>query len=276
MRLTFRRAVAADADRAVRLVLGRLTWLGGRGLDQWSTRDQGAAVRDSIAAGRTWVLCDGPQVVGTLALSTTADPDFWTEQDRAVPALYVTKMATALDQAGHGLGDLLLDCVAAHGRARGVSVLRWDAWRTNPELHRYYAALSGVRHVRTVPGLASGALFELASADRSPEDVDVVAPTMTWATLPTARGAPPGHVGDPGAAWLTVPDLTVCADPARPVCLLAGGRSAPVIWHAGDRWRIRDLMTQALNAPTTLAPGQPYNVCVSADETSLAVVGDPM
>jgi GNAT superfamily N-acetyltransferase len=272
--LIFRRARAGDEDQAVRLVLDRVKWLGDRGSDQWTTRDQAVSVRESIKVRNTWVLCDGPRAVGSLAVSTNADPDFWAEPDRGVPALYITKMATALDWSGRGLGDLLLDCVVSYGRDRGISVVRWDAWRNNPDLHRYYVSLPGVRHVRTVPGLASGALFELAFTQRRPAGVETIAPTKTWATFQTIRQAPPGQSATPGAYWVTVPELTIPGDPPRPLSLSAGGRPAPIIWHAGDHWRVRDAETRPLDEPGFIPPGRPAALHLSDDENFARLQGD--
>jgi hypothetical protein len=272
--LVFRRAEPSDEEQAVALVLDRVKWLRERGSDQWSTRDQAVAVRDSIKARNTWVLCDGPRPVGTLAVSTMADPEFWTDQDRDVPALYITKMATALSQAGQGLGGLLLDCVASYGQARGISVIRWDAWRTNPDLHRYYAALLGVRHLRTVPGLASGALFELASTESRSTDIEIVNPTTTCGVFPTVRQAPLGLAAVTGTHRLRVPDLTVLGDSDRSISLLVGGGLTPVVWQAGDHWRIYDGVTQALNAPPFVVSGRPYNVQFSPDKNVALIIGD--
>ena len=99
------------------------------------------------------------RVVATTILSDDGDTDFWTPQELTEPAFYVSKVA-AVD--GYpGLGSALLDWCGWQAARRGGELLRLDAWRTNPDLHRYYLT-RGFRHVRTVevPGRNSGALFE--------------------------------------------------------------------------------------------------------------------
>lgn len=159
--MLFRRATADDAESVIGVVLDRLQWLRGQGLDQWSTRDQESVVRGNIRDGVAWLLEDGGKVVGTMAMSPSPPAGLWTDAELATPALYVAKLATALP--GRGIGQLLLACAGATARAQQLPLLRWDAWSTNAELHAYYRALPSVRMLRIVPDQASGALFELAT-----------------------------------------------------------------------------------------------------------------
>lgn len=162
--MLFRRAVEADAAETVTVVLDRLRWLQSRGLDQWSTRDQAAVVRGSIAERSTWVLQgDDGQIVGTLAIYPEPPIGLWTDAELSTPAVYIAKLASVHGQPG--VGRLLIDCAAAVARDRGIGLLRWDAWSTNPDLHRYYCSIPGVRMLRVVPGQLSGALFELQVSD---------------------------------------------------------------------------------------------------------------
>lgn len=155
--MRFRRAVEADAAETVTVVLDRLRWLQGRGLDQWSTRDQAAVVRGSIADGSTWVFQgDDGRIVGTLAIYPEPPAGLWNDAELATPAVYIAKLATVHGQSG--VGRLLIDCAAAVARDRGIDVLRWDAWSTNPDLHRYY---------RSIPGSGCCALFLNNSPARS-------------------------------------------------------------------------------------------------------------
>jgi GNAT superfamily N-acetyltransferase len=278
---TFRRADDRDANQAMGLVGDRLRWLGGRGLGQWSTRDQAAVVRASIHERNTWLLCQGPHALATLAMSTTADPTLWTPTERQQPALYVTKLATSLHHTGQGLGDLLLDCAVAYGRGRGIPTLRWDAWTTNTDLHRYYTTRAGVRHLRTTGGHLSGALFELAhTARRPPDHVQITAPMTVQATLPTlAQQLPPGvgePTGDqpPGITWFQVPDLPIPQAPGGYLNLPATHGPQPVIWHDEDHWQIHQTSTYPIHPPTNLTPGRPYTIHLTNDHTTAQILGD--
>lgn len=172
--MCFRRADEADAAETVAVVLDRLQWLQGRGLDQWSTRDQAAVVLGSIAERSTWVLEDDGRIVGTLAIYPEPPAGLWTDAELSRPAVYIAKLASVHGQSG--VGRLLIDCAAAVARDRGIDLLRWDAWSTNPDLHRYYRSIPGVRMLRVVPGQLSGALFELEVEDARdlPLDLRVV------------------------------------------------------------------------------------------------------
>jgi hypothetical protein len=172
----FRPARSADADVIVDVVLGRLQWLQGRGLDQWSTRDQEAVVRANVRSGTTWVLEDPDQhIIGTMTMSAVPPEGLWTTTELQTPALYIAKLASS--RGGAGVGKQLVACAGYAARKLELEVLRWDAWTTNGDLHRYYLALPDVRLVRVVADFASGALFELPvaamTADKYPVEADL-------------------------------------------------------------------------------------------------------
>ena len=162
--LVFRRARPDESDQAVALVAARRDWLRERGIDQWQ-RDPSPAVRDAVAANQCWLLIEEGTVVGTATLTVTADTDFWTPEEIRQPALYLSKAATAVDHSGKGLGRALLRAAMDHARDAGIPRLRWDAWKTNLKLQRYYRDC-GATHLRTVdlPHRSSGALFEMTHA----------------------------------------------------------------------------------------------------------------
>jgi GNAT superfamily N-acetyltransferase len=116
----------------------------------------------SIRAGETFIVWDED---GTPAATITVDrwvnPDLWTPEEAAEPALYAHKLTIARAYAGQGLGAELLDWAGARAAAAGDRWRRVDVWTTNRELQRYYLRL-GFIHIRTV-ALAhnpSGALFQ--------------------------------------------------------------------------------------------------------------------
>lgn len=158
-----RRAGADDLGQVMRLLDARIDWLRERGSDQWSTRPFEPIMADAIRAGLTWLLFDHDTAVATLTVTTVGDPDFWTRDELRQPALYLSKLATDPREHGHGLGALLLDWANSYAASWGVSLLRWDVWRTNRGLQDYYQHL-GIPRLRTVDveGRWSGALYEVA------------------------------------------------------------------------------------------------------------------
>ncbi|MFD7161683.1 GNAT family N-acetyltransferase [Kribbella sp. NPDC059898] len=162
MTYTLRRATSADEPAVTALIADRAAWLVSRGLDQWTVKDPARTTAATIAAGETWLLVDQDQApIGTITMSTRADRDFWTDHD---PALYLSKIATAVDRAGEGLGELLVHAAYLYGMAHQVSLLRWDVWRTNTALQDYYQRIGGdLVDVVHVQGRNSGALFELTT-----------------------------------------------------------------------------------------------------------------
>lgn len=166
--MVFRRARPDEADQAAAIVAARRDWLRDRGIDQWQ-RDPSPAVREAVAANQCWLLLEEGTVVGTATLTETADPDFWTPDEIREPALYLSKAATAVGHRGKGLGGLLLRAALRQAQSQGIGRVRWDVWKTNAALQRYYLNL-GATYLRTVdlPHRYSGALFELADTDTAP------------------------------------------------------------------------------------------------------------
>ncbi|HYJ68956.1 MAG TPA: GNAT family N-acetyltransferase [Nocardioidaceae bacterium] len=251
-----RRATLHDLPDVLGLLGERANWLQQRGLDQWQLRDPARDTEASIGRGDTWVLASEGRTVATITMSTIADADFWTEDERAEQAVYLSKMTTSLSASGQGLGAKLVDCANTYASSRGVPRLRWDVWRSNHELQDYYANLDA-HHVRTVdvPGRLSGALFELAFQERPPTDVRMVDPVGTLATAatrvrePVSVGVPPGEAGDHGpmpSHWHVLDTLSPSNDASggRLTELLINGdlnHDQISLLNAGDGWRVHSL-----------------------------------
>ncbi|MFF8696749.1 GNAT family N-acetyltransferase [Streptomyces sp. NPDC015144] len=149
--MMIRPATSGDAEALMELRLDAERWLARAGIDQW--RDPATRMpalqkwhRD-IAAGRTWVVDKGSTVVATITL-TSADEDFWNEQDGPESAVYVAKLITARSVKGFGLGGRLLDWAGDQARLQGLPWVRLDCWRSNSALQQFYLR-EGFRHVRT-------------------------------------------------------------------------------------------------------------------------------
>lgn len=160
--MIIRNATPNDVDAVVALRVEAEQWLHAAGIQQWIDRERGVRnIRDSVAAGTTYVVTTAPEdVVASLTLNGP-DTDFWTAEDEPDAALYLYKFMISAQYRGSGLGDELLDWACAQAEDRGQKWLRLDCWRENDALQRYYLG-RGFERVRTVvvPGRGSGALFQ--------------------------------------------------------------------------------------------------------------------
>jgi ribosomal protein S18 acetylase RimI-like enzyme len=142
-------------------------WLAARGIDQWQepypTEDlMEAGMLRSIRAGETFIVWDDDgQPAATITVDRWANPDLWTPEEAAEPALYVHKLTVARAYAGQGLGGELLEWAGARAATAGDRWLRVDVRTTNQQLQDYYRRL-GFMHVRTIarPHNPSAALFQ--------------------------------------------------------------------------------------------------------------------
>jgi GNAT superfamily N-acetyltransferase len=142
-------------------------WLAARGIDQWQepwpTEDlMEEGMLRNIQAGETYVVWDDDSTpAATITVDRWANPDLWTPEEAAEPALYAHKLTVARANASQGLGAELVDWAGTRAAVSGARWLRVDVWTTNLKLQHYYLGL-GFTHVRTVV-LAhnpSGALFQ--------------------------------------------------------------------------------------------------------------------
>jgi ribosomal protein S18 acetylase RimI-like enzyme len=141
-------------------------WLASKGIDQWQqpwpTEDlMVEGILRNVRAGETFIVWDDGTPAATITVDRWANPDLWTEQEAAEPALYAHKVTVARAYAGQGLGAELLDWAGTRAANDGATWLRIDVWTTNERLQKYYLGL-GFTHVRTVdhPHNPSGALFQ--------------------------------------------------------------------------------------------------------------------
>jgi hypothetical protein len=192
---TIRRAGPDDLLTIHSMLHAAARWLHGRGYDQWPDRSPSltyARLDEQIRKSETYIVSDGPDPVATIAVSSAGDPDFWTAEELAEPAVYCSKAAVL--RRGEGLGALLMRWVTDRADMRGVRWARLDAWRTNRELHDYYRR-TGWTYVRTadLPHRKSGVLFQMATAP----DLEARA-SFDWQELrPLGAHRPMLDVGSP-------------------------------------------------------------------------------
>ncbi|MDX2974512.1 hypothetical protein [Kribbella solani] len=161
---SIRRAEPADLDIFLDVLAAATARLHARGIQQWPDRFATAKVLPDIESGNAYIVWDGQDAVATTILSPNGDRDFWTSEELADSAYYVSKIATASGYGG--LGSAVLDWCGGQAARLGGRLLRLDAWRTNFDLQKYYLS-QGFHHVRTVElgHRNSGALFERPARD---------------------------------------------------------------------------------------------------------------
>lgn len=159
-------AVPDDLDILIAFRDETARWLASQGIDQWSTPwpSQDLMIKGmlrNIEGQETFIVWDGKTAAATITVDHWANPDLWTEVERAEPALYAHKLTVARAYAGRALGTELLDWAGTRAANAGATWLRVDVWTTNHKLQRYYLD-HGFTHVRTValPHNPSGALFQ--------------------------------------------------------------------------------------------------------------------
>jgi GNAT superfamily N-acetyltransferase len=159
--ITVRPARADELDTVAELWDEASRWLGERGIDQWQYPPHRATIAHGIAAGECWLVEEDGRVVGTITVDECADEEFWRPEDEPEDALYLHRMVTIREVAGREIGSALLDWASRRAKSLGKRWVRLDAWRDNPQLHRYYADRA-FEHVRTVdlPHRRSGGLFQ--------------------------------------------------------------------------------------------------------------------
>ncbi|MDX3003595.1 GNAT family N-acetyltransferase [Kribbella solani] len=280
------RATTDDIRTVTELIAERAAWLGRRGIAQWSKKDPNRDTAATIASGETWVLRDqGLRTIGTITLSTRADHDFWSRAERSIPAIYTSKIATRLDCAGLGHGQLLLHAAFMYARRRGLSVLRWDVWRTNQSLQAYYRSLgANLLRVVEVPGRSSGALFEWRAIDRAvwqsgaPERVTVEAPEGEICRISAATEHTFVRLGADRTDRLqsTRADhvhrtLELHSAVTEQPLLVGPTEASPsILFHAGDNWRVgQDPVAGPLLKH--LQPGLVYRITHDSDSGSCHV-----
>lgn len=120
-----------------------------------------ALYRRRLPGNQCWLVEEDGRVIGTITVDDCADEEFWGPEDDPDDALYLHRMVTVREVAGREIGSALLDWASHRAVSLNKRWVRLDAWRSNPELQRYYADRR-FQHVRTVrlPHRRSGALFQ--------------------------------------------------------------------------------------------------------------------
>jgi GNAT superfamily N-acetyltransferase len=143
-----RPAQASDQQPIARMIHARSTWLVERGLPSWDAAADGLAAQAAEPTFPVWVLTDHDRVIGCTSLFDESPAWFWTEQERAEPAIFMATTVTDPAYAGRRIGSQIawwaLDYAARTGRLwvrRGT---------TEARLVRYYRDVQGWSVVRSL------------------------------------------------------------------------------------------------------------------------------
>ncbi|WP_433307935.1 GNAT family N-acetyltransferase [Actinoplanes sp. CA-030573] len=158
-------------------------------------------MRPSLERGDVWLLYDDASLVGTVTVETEGDADFWSANELAQRAGYVSKLAVRRARAGEELGKLLLGWAGDHAYRFGCDWLRLDAWKNNEALHTYYAE-RGWTFLRTVdvPNRHSGTLFQQATMPLDRISRQLLSEVPNIPTIDSLVRVPPEPV-DPAGNW---------------------------------------------------------------------------
>jgi GNAT superfamily N-acetyltransferase len=157
-----RSSVPSDVDTILAWRSATAAWLAEHHqTDQWQIPYPRKQLELWVQQGATFMAMIEPDgdPVGTITVSPTPEDGLWTIEEQQIPARYISKTNVRIDMHGHGIGEALITWARGKAAAAGADVIRFDVWSTNTSLHQYYVR-QGFRHVRTVPGRSSGALFE--------------------------------------------------------------------------------------------------------------------
>lgn len=167
-----RQAAIEDVDTLLRWRVETAARLRERyGTDQWSVPYPRWKLEAWVERGSMWMALPEPDLACEPAGTITLDPEpepgtsFWTEQERRIPAWYVSKLnRNPAAPAGNGLGRALLEWARTRAATAGVGELRFDVWTTNHGLRAWYEA-QGAELVRVVPDVPSGACYRMPTAE---------------------------------------------------------------------------------------------------------------
>lgn len=157
--LTMRSARATDQDSVGHMIRARSVWLRERGLPGWDDAADGLAAQAAEPGFPMWVLTDKDRVIGCTSLFDESPAWFWTEAERAEPAIFMATTVTDPAYAGRRIGCQLAWWVLDHAARTGRQWVRRGT--TEAALVRYYRDVQGWQVVReeirdgfTVTGLA--------------------------------------------------------------------------------------------------------------------------
>jgi hypothetical protein len=146
MLLTMRPAGPHDREPIAHMIHARSSWLRQRGLPGWDDAAEGLAAQAADPGFPAWVLTDHDKVIGCTSLFDESPAWFWTEAERAEPAIFMATTVTDPGYSGQKIGCHLAWWVLDHAARTGRAWVRRGT--TEPALVRYYRDTQGWHVVR--------------------------------------------------------------------------------------------------------------------------------
>jgi len=184
-----RRAGREDIDVVLAMHAEASEWLSSKGKDQWQPDAVGKKTKDRVRKSiektvtdkTCWLAYINNEVVGTITVDSSADPEFWVEADDPADAVYVHRMIVRREDSGQRIGKVLLALADQLARNAGRHWVRLDAWSTNEQLHKYYERM-GFGNFRTLrcSHRGSGALFQRAVPELALNATFRTAESLNW------------------------------------------------------------------------------------------------
>ena len=161
--MKIRKATTSEVGLIAQWRAERAAWLSQRGRDQWGSAGLHDTaflerVTSSIEDGETWMLVNDGEPIGTIAIDLWSDPGLW-GPDELSDALFLHRLISPVSSGGQDVAGPLVSHALDLASQQQMHWLRLDAWSTNTGLHQFWVQ-QGFDYLRTVPRVASGALFQ--------------------------------------------------------------------------------------------------------------------
>ena len=192
----------------------------------------------------------------------------------------MSQMATSPKYAGRRLGEKLTHWAYRYAQGSSISRLRWDAWRDNEKLIRYYQQL-GATFIRTESPAhrQSGALFEVAfrassvSSFNDPGDKSLqLIPNQSIQTYYPSEDASNHGASNVYMSMHQIDDLklpplhakrSLHIEPMTTGCSGTHPENMATIYNTGGQWRAHWFFSHAIESWPLLAnlvEGIPYQI----------------
>src|SRR5207245_1054070 len=123
------RAGPGELPEVLRLLNEAAAWLreNSHSAGQWAYGFSADRVGPYVDLGEVWLVYDeADRAIATVRITPISDPDFWTLEEIATPALYISKLARDRQHSRSGLGALILRWVVDYAAQGGYELVRLD------------------------------------------------------------------------------------------------------------------------------------------------------
>lgn len=140
--MEFRRTKMEDLPAVMGIVRQAQAYLKSQGIDQWQNGyPNEEVIAADIAAGESYVLVDGEQVVGTTVISFRPEENYAViyegEWRSGAPCAVIHRICVDDSRKGQSLSGRMLEEAEAQCRERGVGSIKVDTHRHNLSMQRF-------------------------------------------------------------------------------------------------------------------------------------------